>query len=230
MGTAQSTTAEAAQPIIDDGTDPELGFLLGLLDLFPQLRKLKGWKGLRKCNNLTKYNTPKGSKLDRVLFSGKVRDNEAAEGKICILFLQDLGLVGPFPFARLAALTYLQGLVLANNQLSGELPDYLGTAVCCPGLLTLCLQNNTGISGEICRELVVKKRVELEVENSGGRITTPFLVGASFASETLYWLMLHMSWGVHGMLATEERLQPKVRVYTILRHSTSPSLRPLYAP
>eukprot|EP00935_MAST-01C_sp_MAST-1C-sp1_P001773 g1773.t1 len=181
----------------------DAGFLVELRDkVFPEwLKDREGWSSLTEETDLSEH------KLD-----WRIDVNE--EGRVTGIGLEECGLEGPFPFARLHVLDKLQRLWLQDNQLSGQLPEGLGAPEggCCPELKTLHVKNNKGIGGEICKELMMKKGVGLFLSNSGKPIRTCFLYGVTLASETIPMLLAttDFSGAVHAELAQDGRLQPKV--------------------
>jgi len=113
------------------------------------------------------------------------------------------------PWEFIAQLSSVVTLDFRNNRLSGDLPANMGTKRCLPNLNKLDVQNNKGIGGELCDELMQKAGVSLSFFSSGEgcRIRTSFFVGVSLPSEKLTSVKYHVK-DLLGGVRTQPKLQP----------------------
>jgi hypothetical protein len=201
--------------VVGGSMECDLKVLLTILDAYPELVKLRGWDALRYCNDLRSMSSDKYGYILR----HSVRINHA--GRVTLLDLHSCSLEGSVDIIPLRALTKLWRLDLSSNRLSGELPQNLGTSQSCPELHQLVINNNKNISTRIATEFLQKPMLELDIIACGTHIKHCYLVGVSFPSEVVGWLMKSMpEFQQHG----SDRVQPEVRNSGMLLISPPPLL------
>eukprot|EP00935_MAST-01C_sp_MAST-1C-sp1_P000530 g530.t1 len=173
-------------------SEQDVSVLRAMCQAIPALRKLRGWAALQAT----------ATSIGRRQLEGITVNSH---GRVTRIELAGRGLEGSIRGVRFQDLSMLHVLKLSNNKLEGDLPRGMGAGFaggCCPRLITLAVDNNSGIGGEVCLELLQKVGANLMFFRSGRRIKTPFLVGVSLASESIPQLLLF-----NEMLKEGERTQ-----------------------
>eukprot|EP00935_MAST-01C_sp_MAST-1C-sp1_P001962 g1962.t1 len=161
-------------------SEQDVSVLLAIRRAIPALCKLQGWATLQ-----AEAKSVGADQLEGITVN--------SHGRVTCIELAGRGLEGSISGVRLQDLPMLHVLKLGNNKLEGDLPPGMGSGSvggCCPRLITLAVENNAGIGGEVCQELLQKVGANLTFFRSGRRIRTPFLVSVSLASESIPQLLL----------------------------------------
>jgi hypothetical protein len=115
-----------------------------------QLLDWPGWSELKEGCDL------KEIQFTRDKFGAPMVNVDAVTGRVTELRLAGRGLTGDFPQC-IRKLGQLWQLILSNNKLTGELLLNMGSAHCLPELQVLHVNDNLGLGGEICHELMCKR-------------------------------------------------------------------------